>query len=442
MKNSPLFLRRTVKSEKAGWTKDQLDKVNFPELGECLVENRRSDSLPTMVGFDCLEFESMRDVREAFSAISNHHVSIDSTEMAEYKMGVHTTPTLFLDFADLNVADKKSVQRFINQFGLLFPDNRDSVDPKNHNQEPLAAWIYFQLELKNLIHIWRQFIYRREESEPILFNEIDRKMTNFRFNNKNAYVDFPGINLIRPREVEKLDDQDAYEFIANTFQQKLDRLIGLTAPTHNIAGLKQMDAPLMGSLASFAQYGSFFGAVLYQLVDAIEQDKTFIRCLECGSWMEPSNKGKIYDTASCKASAGRRRRELSLLFEVVDNFGDLISKSLKEHFRIVNSGNSENAAQKLFDFWEEKGVKKELRKRLLDLLFNTHTCLNIGAKGELIVDHLGLGQEAAELMKGLELATFATLRPEFQTAYYDWSWGINAFESDPVKQGIGSLLLD
>ena len=148
-----------------------------------------------MVGFDCLEFESMRDVREAFSAISDHHVSIDSKEMAEYKMGVYSAPTLFLDFADLNVADKKSVQRFINQFGLLFPDNRNSVDLENHNQEPLAAWIYFQLELKNLIHIWRQFVRRREGRAPILFNDVSGQMTDFRFTNQRAYQDFPVLSL-------------------------------------------------------------------------------------------------------------------------------------------------------------------------------------------------------------------------------------------------------
>ena len=400
MVNSPVFLRRTVKSEKAGWTKEQLDKVNFPDLSECIVENRGADSLPTMVGFDCLEFESMRDVREAFSAISDHHVSIDSKEMAEYKMGVYSAPTLFLDFADLNVADKKSVQRFINQFGLLFPDNRNSVDLENHNQEPLAAWIYFQLELKNLIHIWRQFVRRSEGRAPILFNDVKGQMTDFRFTNQRAYQDFPAIELIRPIEFPKPDGEEAYEFIAERFQQKLDWLIKMTAPTHHIGNLPHKNVSLMNRRGSFLQYGSFFGAALYQFVDAIEQNKEFIRCLECGSWMEPSNKGKIYDTPSCKASAGRRRRELSLLFEVVDDFGELISKTLQKHFEITKSERADDSVDELFKFFQAQGVKKELQKRLLDLLVHTQNCLNSGVNSTLIVDHLGLGDEAA-LMKHL-----------------------------------------
>ena len=40
----------------------------------------------------------------------------------------------------------------------------------------------------------------------------------------------------------------------------------------------------------------------------------------------------------------------------------------------------------------------------------------------LIVDHLGLGDEAAKLMRTLELFNLVSLRAEFQTAYFDWSW--------------------
>ena len=282
---------------------------------------------------------------------------------------------------------------------------------------------------------------RKKGSSPTLFNEFRGKMTDFRFNNRRAYMDFPAIEFIRPKEVEKPDEQDAYKFIAKSFQQKLDRLISLTAPSHNIAGLKPRGATLMNSIGSFIQYDSFFGVVLSQFVDAIKHNKTFIRCLECGSWMEPSNKGKIYDTPSCKASAGRRRRELSLLFEVVDDFGELISKSLQKHFEITKERKGDSI-EELFEFFEEQGVKKELRRRLLDLLVNTQNCLNIGVNSTLIVDHLGLGEEAAKLMKNLELFTMVSLRSEFQTAYYDWSWGVQAFETDPVKQGIGSLLSD
>ena len=94
------------------------------------------------------------------------------------------------------------------------------------------------------------------------------------------------------------------------------------------------------------------------------------------------------------------------------------------------------------EYFQRENIGSQLEKRLIDVMLNTEDCLTNGTKSDLVVDHLGLGPEAAELMKSIQEEVFWKVLPEFQTAYFDWSWGVEAFESEPVKKGIGSLLLD
>lgn len=446
MSNKPIFSRHTVKYDDAGWTKDQLDRVVYPEIEAVTDINQQTDSLNPISGFDLDQQSSLDQMKAKFLNLSKYEIGIRAEDLRVDRVNTEAHPTLFLDFADLLLRRPIEVKKFVHQFGLLFPPNiLDSISPDTKNgeiiTEPLAAWIYFQLELKNLIHIWRSFANRTKKTSLILFDEVDGRMTDCRFSDKFSYSKYPAIDQIRPLQMVKPDNIDEYSFVAESFEKRLARLRSLTQPNYKIGDLKRKNTTLLGSSGSFVHYDTFLGAALHQLIDAIENDKTYTRCLECGKWMEASNKGKLYDTASCKASAGRRRRELSLLFEVKENFGELVAKTLKRFFQI-QFRNEGQPFDRMEEFFLEMDVGEQLRKRLRDVFLNTEDCLSNGARFDLIVDHIGLGKEASELMKSLQHDLYIHILPEFQTAYYDWSWGVQAFEKDPMKQGIGSLLLD
>ena len=172
-----------------------------------------------------------------------------------------------------------------------------------------------------------------------------------------------------------------------------------------------------------------------QFVNAIETGQTFSTCMECGKWMPASNKGKVYDTPSCKAAAGRRRREMLLVSEIRENFSEVFNNVLEVYFheRFSISDDLPNTPIKLL---KKKTLAKE--SIISDAVFKVEELSN-GARPELIATHLGLGEEAIDQLNELDREVYLRLLEELRTPYYDWSWGV-AFEDDLAK-GLGSLLL-
>ena len=103
-------------------------------------------------------------------------------------------------------------------------------------------------------------------------------------------------------------------------------------------------------------FPSFFGFAIEQLVNAIETGQTFT--LYGVRQMDASFKQrKSLHTPSCKAAAGRRRREMLLVSEIRENFSEVFNHVLEVCFK--NAFQSANLPNTLIKLLKKKTLAKE-----------------------------------------------------------------------------------
>lgn len=139
------------------------------------------------------------------------------------KEWLNLSPTMFLEFSELNIFNKDEFQNFIKRYGFLTSSNYYSNFPLTNEYvfeetkgltkqkceniqtifcEPLALWILFQIEVRRLIRYWRTIEYYQtynsetlldlniyiESKSPLILRDIDdKKYFLFLMNQKNPY---------------------------------------------------------------------------------------------------------------------------------------------------------------------------------------------------------------------------------------------------------------
>lgn len=387
------------------------------------------------------DFEDLEQLFSELSGRSARHLHISEIDLVPMTIASNDAPALFLDFADLIFRDERSLKMFILEYGPLFP--AEFSDEWGNIDEPLGAWVFFQAEMRALISVWRNFENLGANAEQREFIGLAKDDAGPQFGylpNENAYSDIPNADLFRPKLISNTKQEEPIKFLASKFNQRVADLQRLFPKNYDLlkrpSGKKRslMNRPV----TSMTYFPSFMGFAIEQFVNAIETGQTFTRCMECGKWMPASNKGKVYDTPSCKAAAGRRRREMLLVSEIRENFSEVFNNVLEVYFqeRFSISDDLPNTLIKLF---EKENVGERERALISDAVFKVEELLQNGARPELIATHLGLGEEVIDQLNELDREVYLRLLDELRTPYYDWSWGV-AFEDDLAK-GLGSLLL-
>ena len=155
------------------------------------------------------------------------------------------------------------------------------------------------------------------------------------------------------------------------------------------------------------------------IVEAVINEDTYIRCLECSKWMTigrkkvSREKAKNYCSKACRSQAYERRKKIKSceeLHELVNNF------DIKKHKGFDNISNY----QELLDKLSINIKNKNLLDSMLKTIFKCRQCYTLS---ENALDHAGLDVEKSKGFMGL-LDNILNDKIKYNWSSY-WDWDMN-----------------
>ena len=142
-------------------------------------------------------------------------------------------------------------------------------------------------------------------------------------------------------------------------------------------------------------FKNLMGAIIHQLAESVANNKEFKRCLECCSWLEASNQGrlgKIYCSNSCRAKAQRRRDGIKYLYEHEKPNGKFSLKNqINDFCKAYNQGPENLEAGKKFE--EQLKNKPKSKSLLTSIRYNILDNLSVMTSKQSIAEHLDISED-------------------------------------------------
>lgn len=431
-----------------------------------LAQSTGSEKIETADFINFEEYSSLLDLKAAINKFSKSSLEIKDIGVEEgdfsfkqFDFDSSESACTFLRFADLDLSNADHVKEFVSGFGLLLFETNAHREMNFHNNmigdeitEDFELWILLQLELRLLIRIWRLLtLWSKKnylDSHFLSFYLIDSdKIDGLIYTDPflaDAYSELKNIERLRnsyekigPKSKEPYDDSKKILCLARFFQRRLNHLVELFPEITVLNGVDsdkqyfgaQKSASLLSTRHPVVQkvHTTLFGGILHQFLNAIDQNLTYRRCMECRTWMRESTKGpsgkNIYCSGSHKASAAKRRADWKLLLDVQPNLIPdikLVFNDIADAFRNKDLDLYNVAGKKLLEI---AGESKELRTRLVQIQRQTFFPLGMGATKDSVQTHLGeAGRFFPDETKVENEFIFHMKQINRHPAYFDWDW--------------------
>jgi len=264
-------------------------------------------------------------------------------------------PTVFLEFAELNISYKPELLNFIEKYGFLTDNliqNNLSIKKKislNDNSrwkdtdksddgiiygEPLSVWVLFQIEIRKLISYWqdiRKFYSGKDFSSlveivsktPLIIeNEFEKNHYFIHyFSKRNYFINYSQIKSDLPtglfekinidEYLKKYEGKEIFNSWAREYRITNDEKINFMHDflkfqlnnfqqkiNHQIIMVGSFLGPLLTKRklqtpGNHILYNSLMGGIVSQLAKSIASNTKYQRCLECQKWMVESSQGRI-----------------------------------------------------------------------------------------------------------------------------------------------------
>ena len=405
------------------------------------------------------------------NSIDNCSIFIGAEEIQTSKISLKSNGCDFLNFAELAIFNEEALNNFIKNHGFLTNEinnkmkvsDFDSVKNSNNEQckkkikylrcEPFSIWPLFQWRLQTLIRVWRSFSTKSEifkkfyrqtlyDKGFITFKDImnssqlykvEAEDFNFnpspainlkQFNEKNLGSEIANLKFAQMPSVKWIDD-----YVTN-FEEKFleDSIKVLTSkihPTFSITNIKNATSLLGKELSDEKKitlsYQSLMDNLIIQFVEAICNKTEFQKCLECQTWMpktswggKPGDSGKSYCSSQCRNNAYRRRNDVSLFYDLVDQNGPFSVKNIINAFLPSDNTNEID----FFDDYVSKISNKTRVKRILRH-FATNLTKNFlsGVGKKKLAEHLGIKEQYLPTFEDKDVSVLKY----FNKPYIDWN---------------------
>ena len=346
---------------------------------------------------------------------------------------------------------------FILKYGLLYTSKKEIPEdrPKARISETIGIWAVLQSEIQLIIRLWRALeasknnimpSYRLLTAAGLTFDEKPFEIKNYNsLSSKKRYPNFKYLEQKGHKFVPDLGgaaptDEQIHGFASEAFKNKINNLLRLAGPTITFEsnrftrGKKGIVSLMAGSVpTTVVKHSTLFSALLYQLLDSINKQQEYKKCLECLSWMEVSKKGRDgnkYCCAACRNKASRRRRDIELIFAAwpgaIENFEKFFTK-IGEAIKSLRAGEKVDIGEvvkqisinSLGDHSDTlHGLSNDLlisyfehlRELVAENASRQHFGLNNLGKSDVFEDIFKKNLETSFSSKG------------FNVSYYDWSF--------------------
>ena len=438
-----------------------IDKISFPDWEK--IEDTEFDS-SARDAVQLTNTSSLQDFEKSIQKIakSNFRVAKEHLAFSEDNCLNSISPTTFLEFSELDMQNSNEVKNFMLNYGLLYSKHKALIDTsKKRVSELVGVWALLQNEIQTLVKLWRAVKASTGQGVDSMLSlsvaGLISKANPFEIKNYNSPLLSSTYNNLRHLDqesfkvsFENMDDKKflsspdrrIHDFASKVLEEKLNKLLNLFQPeitfdskrfTLGRKGQRGLLSLYDTKQTTLVQHTTLFSAVLFQLLDSIDKEKEYKKCLECLNWIELSNKGKDgnrYCCATCRNKASRRRRDIELLFAAwpvaIENFQTFFEK-IGDNFRQLRAGEQVNWDAVIQEISTNSlGDQSDTLKSLsIDLLLSYTSHAQELVASDATKKHFGFEKlkdsGAFDKIFAENLVTSRTGRG-FTTPYYDWSF--------------------